>query len=63
MSHRGKAFPVPRQLRHTATTELRRTHGLEAASLLLGHSSATITDAVYAERDLAKIEQAVLETG
>ena len=53
----------PHQLRHTAATELRRTHGLEAASLLLGHSSATITDAVYAERDLSKIEQAVLESG
>ena len=54
---------APNQLRHTAATQIRRTHGLEAASLLLGHSSATITDAVYAERDLAKIEQAVLETG
>ena len=53
----------PHQLRHTAATEIRRTHGLEAASLLLVHSSATITDAVYAERDLSKIEAVVLETG
>ena len=53
----------PHRLRHTVATEIRRTHGLEVASLLLGHSSATITDAVYAERDRAKVEQAILAVG
>lgn len=41
----------PHQLRHLAATEIRREHGLEAARVLLGHSSALVTDAVYAERD------------
>lgn len=41
----------PHQLRHNAATLLRREFGLEAAQLALGHSSAEITDAVYAERD------------
>jgi len=41
----------PHQLRHNAATEIRRRHGLEAAQLMLGHSSAMITDAVYADRD------------
>lgn len=54
---------TPYQLRHTAATEIRRTCGLEQASLILGHSSAALTDAVYAERDLAKVEQAILAVG
>ncbi len=41
----------PNQLRHTAATLIRKQFGLEAAQLVLGHSSAMITDAVYAERD------------
>ncbi|MCK6475968.1 MAG: site-specific integrase [Phycisphaerales bacterium] len=45
----------PHQLRHNAATRIRRECGLEAAQLILGHSSAAITDAVYAERDTAKI--------
>jgi integrase len=44
----------PHQLRHTAATEIRRQFGLEAAALVLGHASARVTDAVYAERDTAK---------
>ena len=43
----------PHQLRHNYATEIRRQHGLEAAQLLLGHSSALVTDAVYADRDQA----------
>jgi len=46
---------VPRwgvhRLRHNAATNLRQAHGLEAAALMLGHSSPVLTDAVYAERD------------
>lgn len=45
----------PHQLRHNAATELRQKFGLEAAQLALGHASAQVTDAVYAERDEAKV--------
>jgi len=43
------------QLRHNAATNLRREFGLEAAQLALGHASAHITDAIYAERDGTKV--------
>jgi integrase len=43
----------PNQIRHAAATEIRRAYGLEAAQVLLGHSSADVTQ-VYAERDLAR---------
>ena len=39
------------QLRHAAATRIRKAAGLEAAAVVLGHSSATLTDRVYAERD------------
>ena len=39
------------QLRHTAATRIRKAAGLEAAAVVLGHSSAALTDATYAERD------------
>ena len=45
----------PHMLRHTAGTLIRREFGLEAARVALGHSSAMVTDAVYAERDLQKV--------
>ena len=41
----------PYQLRHSAATRIRREHGIEAARVLLGHSSATMTE-VYAEADM-----------
>jgi len=53
----------PHQLRHTAATLIRREFGLEAAQVTLGHSSAMVTDAVYAERDLAKVEEVMLKIG
>ncbi len=53
----------PHQLRHTAATTLRREFGLEAAQLTLGHSSATVTDAVYAERDRAKVIEIMNRVG
>ncbi|MBX3316476.1 MAG: site-specific integrase [Phycisphaeraceae bacterium] len=49
---RGEHRWNPHQLRHTAATRIRKEHGLEAASLILGHASAVVTDAIYAERDL-----------
>lgn len=53
----------PYQLRHNAATSLRREFGLEAAQLILGHSSAQITDAVYADRDREKILGIVQKIG
>lgn len=44
----------PYQLRHSAATNIRRQFGLEAAQIALGHSSALVTEAVYAERDMTK---------
>jgi integrase len=44
----------PHQLRHAAATAIRREFGLEAAQIALGHSSALVTEAVYAERDMQK---------
>ncbi|MEM1109813.1 MAG: site-specific integrase [Planctomycetota bacterium] len=44
---------TPHRLRHTAATEIRRAAGLESAAVVLGHGSATLTDAIYAERDEA----------
>ena len=41
----------PNRLRHTAATEIRRTFGLEAAQVALGHSQADVTQ-IYAEKDL-----------
>ncbi len=40
----------PNQLRHSAATELRRRFGLDAARVVLGHSSPTVTE-IYAEID------------
>jgi integrase len=53
----------PHQLRHTAATEIRRAFGLEAAQLTLGHSSAQVTDAVYAERDQGKVVDIMRQVG
>jgi len=50
----------PHQLRHNAATLLRRELGIEAARVVLGHSSAAVTE-VYAEMDLAKAKDAVKE--
>jgi integrase len=44
---------APNRLRHTAATEIRRSFGLEAAQIVLGHSKADVTQ-VYAERDKLK---------
>lgn len=41
----------PYQLRHNFAHAVRRQFGLEAAQVLLGHSSAQVTDGVYTDRD------------
>lgn len=53
----------PYQLRHTAATLYRREHGLEASALVLGHASARVTDAVYAERDQTKVAEIMRQVG
>ena len=52
----------PNQLRHSAATDVRRRYGLEAAQVLLGHSSADVTQ-VYAERDYALAARVAKEVG
>ncbi len=52
----------PNQLRHTFATEVRKSHGLEAAQVLLGHSRADVTQ-VYAERNLALAVSVASEIG
>jgi integrase len=52
----------PNQLRHAAATEIRRRFGLEAAQVVLGHSTADITQ-VYAERNQALAAQVIREIG
>lgn len=53
----------PHQIRHTAGTLIRQAFGLEAAQLALGHSSAKVTDAVYAERDMARVIEVMKRIG
>jgi integrase len=53
----------PHQLRHNAGTNIRKEFGLEAAQLVLGHSSALITDAVYAERDSDRTVNVIRQMG
>ena len=53
----------PHQLRHLAAALIRQEFGLEAAQIILDHSSAEITDAVYAERDLRTAIEVVKKVG
>jgi len=48
----------PHQLRHTAATALRKEHGLEKASVILGHKTLTATQ-IYAEKNV-EAAQAVM---
>jgi integrase len=52
----------PHQLRHTAATRLRREHGLEAAQVILGHKTLTVTQ-VYAEKNVAAAQRVMTEVG
>jgi integrase len=53
---------TPHQLRHSYATEVRKTHGLEAVQVTLGHSQASVTE-IYAERDLALASRVAVEVG
>lgn len=52
----------PHQLRHTFATNIRRSHGLEASRVLLGHSDLAVTQ-VYAEADEAKAIEVICRVG
>jgi len=52
----------PLQLRHTAATLIRARYGLEAAQAVLGHAKADTTE-IYAERDVAKVREIMVEIG
>jgi integrase len=52
----------PHQLRHNAATRLRRDFGLEAAQVILGHRTLTVTQ-VYAERNAAKAHEVMAAVG
>lgn len=58
----GIAYFHPNQIRHTAATKLRSKYDLEAAGTVLGHEKMSVTE-VYAERDFARAEQIMRESG
>jgi integrase len=51
------------RLRHTFATEVRREFGLESSAVALGHASATVTEAHYAERDEQRAREVALKIG
>jgi integrase len=53
----------PHQIRHSFATRVRRECDVEMAAVLLGHSSAALTDAVYAQRDLGRARALVAKIG
>jgi len=52
----------PHQLRHSAATRLRKDFGLEAAQVILGHRTLTVTQ-VYAERNVAAAQDVMAAVG
>ena len=58
----GVPFWTPLQLRHSAATRLRAEVGVEAARVILGHSSASTTE-IYAEIDRANARSLMLRFG
>ncbi len=52
----------PHQLRHSAGTEIRRRHGIEAARIMLGHADAGVTQ-IYAEADRTTARKIAGEIG
>lgn len=50
------------QLRHNAATKLRKEYGLDVAQVVLGHKTLAVTQ-VYAEKDTAAAQEAMLSGG
>ena len=59
---RAKHRWAPNRLRHSAATEIRKRFGLEAASVILGHSELGVTQ-VYAESDRQKAVEVARQIG
>jgi integrase len=53
---------APNQLRHSAATTIRREFGIDAASVILGHSGLEVTQ-VYAEADRQKAIEVARQIG
>ena len=53
---------TPNQLRHTAATALRRVFGIEAARVVLGHTSSLVTE-IYAALDQSKAAEIMSKVG
>jgi integrase len=53
---------TPNQLRHNAATRIRGAYGIEAARVILGHSSA-VTSEIYAEVDREKAQEIMRRIG
>ena len=49
-------------VRHSAVTWLRRQHGLEAAQVILGHKTLSVTE-IYAEKNVAAAQRIMGEVG
>jgi integrase len=52
----------PHQLRHTAATMLRKRYGLEAAQVILGHKTLTVTQ-IYAAKNVEAARRVMGEVG
>ncbi|MBL6704769.1 MAG: site-specific integrase [Planctomycetaceae bacterium] len=52
----------PHQLRHTAATSIRRTFGIEAAQVVLGHANIATAE-IYAEKDRSLAERVMQQLG
>lgn len=52
----------PNQLRHNAGTNLRRDYGLEAAQVILGHKTLSVTQ-IYAEKNVEAAKRIMAEVG
>lgn len=52
----------PGRLRHSAATYLRKHFGLEAARIILGHASSSVTE-VYAEKDMEMVADIMAKVG
>jgi integrase len=53
---------TPNQLRHGAATAIREKYGIEAARLILGHTSVSTT-AIYAEKNMTEARRIMKEIG
>lgn len=52
----------PNQLRHNSATNIRKSHGLDASRVVLGHSSNNTTE-IYAEEDFEKARAVIADIG